>query len=171
MERSSTSKRLGTVPGGKPAEPDEAEFEFPPEDSVGYLLRDTYRAFSRELAARLAAEKVTIGMWYFLRALWEEEGLTQRELSRRIRMMEPTTVSALTAMERRGLVRRKSDPNDKRRRIVHLTAKGRALKAKLLPAAYMTNVLALEGIPEDEIAQFKKTLGKVKQNLIDLEDD
>lgn len=169
MERSSR-KNLDATVDGKAAELGDAEFEFPPEDSVGYLLRDTYRAFARQLAARLAEEKVTMGMWYFLRALWEEEGLTQRELSRRIRMMEPTTVSALTAMERRGLVKRERDPNDKRRRIVRLTAKGRGLKKKLLPAAYTANVLALEGIPEEEIEQLKKTLAKVKRNLIALDE-
>ena len=69
-------------------------FAFPPEASIGFLVRDTHRAFSRVLGAAIADAGVTIGMWFFLRALWEEDGLTQRELSRRIGMTEPTTVSA-----------------------------------------------------------------------------
>lgn len=169
MDRS--SKDVSASTNGKPADARAEGFEFPPEDSVGYMLRDTYRAFSRELASRIAHEKVTMGMWFFLRALWEEEGLTQRELSRRIGMMEPTTVTALTAMEQRGLVKRERDPNDKRRRIVRLTRKGRNLKAKLLPAAYQTNVLALEGVSEAEIGRLKKTLTKMKRNLDALNGD
>ncbi|MEX0924011.1 MAG: MarR family winged helix-turn-helix transcriptional regulator [Rhodovibrionaceae bacterium] len=164
MER--TSKRIAAAGIARPERPEAAEFEFKPEDSVGYMLRDTYRAFARELGSRLAHEKVSMGMWFFLRALWEEEGLTQRELSRRIGMMEPTTVSALASMERRGLVKRERDPNDRRRRIVRLTRKGRNLKGKLLPAAYATNQLALEGVSETEIRQLKKALSKMKQNLI-----
>ena len=169
MERS--SKNDSSTANGRPAEPAAEEFVFPPEDSVGYMLRDTYRAFSRELASRIAHEKVTMGMWFFLRALWEEEGLTQRELSRRIGMMEPTTVTALTAMEQRGLVERKHDPKDRRRRIVRLTPKGRRLKDKLLPAAFETNVLALEGVSESEIRRLKKTLTKMKRNLDALSGD
>lgn len=162
MERSTRNAAGGSA---KAESKEPAGFEFKPEDSVGYMLRDTFRAFSRQLALRLAREKVTMGMWYFLRALWEEEGLTQRELSRRIGMMEPTTVSALAAMERRGLVKRERDPNDRRRRIVRLTRKGRNLKAKLLPEAYQANVVALEGVSEAEIRQLKKTLRKMKANL------
>lgn len=161
-----SSKTIAVPQSKKAGRPKAADFEFKPEDSVGYMLRDTYRAFARELGSRLAQEKVTMGMWFFLRALWEEEGLTQRELSRRIGMMEPTTVSALAAMERRGLVTRDNDPNDRRRRIVRLTRKGRGLKAKLLPAAYETNLLALEGVSDAEIKQLKKALSKMKQNLI-----
>ncbi len=40
------------------------------------------------------------GQWYFLRVLWTEDGLSQRELSARVGTMEPTTVIALRSMER-----------------------------------------------------------------------
>ena len=80
--------------------------DFPPDQSVGYLVRETHRAFLRALGTRVSRHGVSTGMWYFLRALWEEDGLTQRELSRRVRMMEPTTATALESMERRGLISR-----------------------------------------------------------------
>ena len=77
-------------------------FHYTPGQSLGYLVRDTFRAFTRELEARIgAAAGVSIGHWYFLRALWEEDGLNQRELSRRVGMMEPTTVTAVNGMEAR----------------------------------------------------------------------
>src|SRR5262249_57263649 len=69
--------------------------DFPPDESSGYLVRDAHRAFQRLLERRIAAYGVTRGQWYFLRALWNEDGLTQRELSARVGMMEPTTVIAL----------------------------------------------------------------------------
>ena len=80
--------------------------DFPPDQSVGYLVREAHRAFLRALSARVSRHGVSIGMWYFLRALWEEDGLTQRELSRRVKMMEPTTATALESMERCGLISR-----------------------------------------------------------------
>jgi hypothetical protein len=36
--------------------------------------------------------------------LWEADGITQRELNERAGVMEPTTFSALKAMEKRGFV-------------------------------------------------------------------
>ena len=42
----------------------------------------------------------------FLRVLWTRDGLSQRELSERGGMMEPTTVIALRSREKAGLIRR-----------------------------------------------------------------
>ena len=61
---------------------------------------------SGSLEKRISPHGVTRGQWYFLRVLWEEDGLSQRELSVRVGMMEPTTVIALRSMEKAGLVRR-----------------------------------------------------------------
>ena len=140
-------------------------FDYRTDESVGYLLRDTHRAFSKVLQARIAPEHVTMGMWYFLRALWEEEGLTQRELSRRIGMMESTAVPALALMERRGLVRRQRDAKDRRRSCVFLTKRGRALKEVLLPHAKEANLVALEGISAADQAALRRVLRQVRTNL------
>src|ERR1041384_346587 len=89
--------------------------EFPPSESSGYLVRDAHRAFQRLLERRIAAYGVTRGQWYFLRVLWNEDGLSQRELSARVGMMEPTTVIALRSMERTGLIRRIRSKDDRRK--------------------------------------------------------
>ena len=141
------------------------EFVFRPEDSIGFLVRDTHRAFSRALGAAIADAGVTVGMWFFLRALWEEDGLTQRELSRRIGMTEPTTASAIDTMERRGFVTRRIDRADRRRRLVCLTDAGRALKGALLPMAYEVNVAASATLTPDEVATLRALLSRLKGNL------
>ena len=74
--------------------------DFPPAESSGYLVRDAHRAFQRLLEKRIAPYGVTRGQWYFLRVLWNEDGLSQRELSARVGMMEPTTVIACEAWKR-----------------------------------------------------------------------
>jgi DNA-binding MarR family transcriptional regulator len=139
--------------------------DFKPQDSVGFLVRDTYREFTKVLQAEIARQGVTLGMWFFLRALWEEDGLTQRELSRRIGMMEPTTVSALAHMERKGLIVRERDPEDRRRRRVFLTKPGRDLKKIMIPYAYEVNRIALDGVASEEVAQLRRILAKMRTNL------
>jgi len=144
---------------------DSDPFHYTPGQSLGYLVRDTFRAFTRELETRIAAEGVSIGQWYFLRALWEEDGLTQRELSRRVGMMEPTTVTAVNSMEAKGLVRRERDASDRRKMKIVLTPHGRGLKAKLLPCAKAVNELAAEGLSEEEVATLRRLLGRARRNL------
>ena len=73
------------------------------------------RAFQRLLEKRIAAYGVKRGQWYFLRVLWTEDGLSQRELSARVGTMEPTTVIALRSMEKSGLIRRVRSADDKRK--------------------------------------------------------
>jgi len=136
-----------------------------PDHSVGYLMRETHRAFMRELQLRVAPAGVTPGMWFFLRVLWQEDGLTQRELSQRVRMMEPTTVTALNNMERRGLVRRVPNPVDRRKVNIYLTARGRRLKAELLPHAIATNALALNGLAPGDVEELRRLLRHMKANL------
>lgn len=136
-------------------------------DDVAQLLRDAQRSLSRALADRIGDHGVTIGQWYFLRALWEEDGLTQRELSQRVGMMEPTTVAALNGMERRNLVRRVRNTRDRRKINIHLTEKGSALRQTLMPFEDEVNRLAVEGLSRGERESLRKALYQVVRNLSD----
>lgn len=144
------------------------DVEFHSETSVGYLLRDTYRAFTKVLQTRIAAQGVTIGQWYFLRVLWDEDGLTQRELSQRVGMMEPTTVTALNGMEKRGYVKRVRNTDDKRKVNIYLTDRGRSLRNLLLPHAIDVNIRAVAGVPAEDVEALRRTLHAMKRNLADL---
>ncbi len=106
--------------------------EFPLAESSGFLVRDANRAFQRLLEKRIAPYGVARGQWYFLRVLWNEDGLSQRELSARVGTMEPTTVIALRTMEKSGLIRRVRSTDDRRRSHVWLTPKAQRLRTELL---------------------------------------
>ena len=106
---------------------------FDPEDTVGFLIWDANRAMNREFSDRIAQHGVSLGLWPFLRALWERDGLTQRELSEKVRMKGPTTVAALNKLEERGLVRREENKKDARKINVYLTANGRRVYRKVIP--------------------------------------
>ncbi len=136
-----------------------------PENSLGYIIRDTHLAFARFLRARLTPYKVTPGQWFFLRALWDEEGLSQRELSMRVRTTEPTTASALRVLERNGLVRRIRNESDRRSINVHLTERGRDLKQELLPIVLEINTAAQEGLSPEEIRVVKRLTGRMRENV------
>ncbi len=138
---------------------------FPAQGSAGYLIRDAHRAFQYHLERRIAPHGVTRGQWYFLRVLWEEDGLSQRELSARVGMMEPTTVIALQGMERAGLIRRVRRADDKRTARVRLTAKARKLHDQLLPIARDITEQAEDGVPPRDIEVFRRVIARMTANL------
>ena len=138
---------------------------FPPRLSSGYLVRDAHRAFQRLLERRLAAYGVTRGQWYFLRVLWIADGLSQRELSARVGMMEPTTAIALRSMERSQLIRRLRADDDRRKVQVFLTAKAKRLRNELLTLARGITAEAEAGIGPRDIATFRRVVRRMTANL------
>jgi MarR family transcriptional regulator, organic hydroperoxide resistance regulator len=136
-----------------------------PEDRLAHLVKDATRALVRALQMRLAEHGVSFGHWTFLRILWERDGLTQRELSGQAGVMEPTTFSALTAMEKIGYVRRRRVAENRKNIYVFLTAKGRALKEKLVPLAEDVNRAAVTDIPDEDISKTREILIAIIENL------
>ena len=119
----------------------------------------------RGLQMRLAEHSVSFGHWTFLRILWESDGLTQRELSEQAGVMEPTTFSALKAMEKLGYICRRQMPGNRRKVFIFLTPKGRALKATLVPLAVEVNEVAVEGASAADIATARQMLLLMIRNL------
>jgi DNA-binding MarR family transcriptional regulator len=136
-----------------------------PEDRLAHLVKDATRALVRALQMRLAEHDVSFGHWTFLRILWEHDGITQRSLSNEAGVMEPTTFSALKAMEKRGYVTRRQMPDNRKNIYVHLTPRGRALKAKLVPLAEDVNRVAVAGIAPADVARSRAILLAIIENL------
>ncbi len=120
-----------------------------PNDRLAHLVKDATRALLRALQMRLAGHGVSIGHWTFLRILWEADGITQRELSAQAGVMEPTTFSALKAMEKLGFVTRRQLPDSR----------------KIVPLAEEVNELAVQAVPAADVAATRRTLLAVLENL------
>jgi DNA-binding MarR family transcriptional regulator len=148
------------MPRGRPV----PEIEYSPEVSVGYQLRKTSREMAGLLKAQIASENISIGMWYFLRALWERDGVIQRELTEYVGFMQPTTVAALRSMQSLGLVRMERDKTDRRSIRIFLTKEGRRLKARLLPKVAEINKIALKDVREEDFKLYLNVLKKIHDN-------
>jgi DNA-binding MarR family transcriptional regulator len=135
------------------------------DGSLGYIILAAHRAFTRALRERLEPHGVTLAQWYFLRELWQGEGLSQRELSRRMGVSEPTTVAALNLMTRRELIERRRENGDKRTLYIYLTPKGRALRRSLLRDGLSVNTAAADDLPPAEVERVKRLLLQMIDNL------
>jgi DNA-binding MarR family transcriptional regulator len=170
-KRASASAKPGTAPRPRPAAIGDTQRllrhwrDAVPNDRMAHLVKDATRALVRSLQTRLARHDVSFGHWTFLRILWESDGLTQRELSREAGVMEPTTFTALKAMEDRGYIVRRQLAGNRRKVHIFLTNEGRALKRTLVPLAEAVNRVAVRGVASADVAATRRTLMTVLVNL------
>ena len=135
------------------------------DERLARLIRSAARAFNRSLQLRLASHGVSFGQWIFLRILWNEDALSQRELSVRAGLTEPTTHTALARLEAMSLVERRQLPGNRRRQHAFLTPKGRSLRDKLEPLAVEANEKAVVGLDVGEQAALRRALLTMIRNL------
>ena len=136
-----------------------------PDDRLAHLIREATRLLVRSLQTRLQSHDVSFGHWAFLRILWEQDGLSQRQLSEAAGVMEPTTHAALHAMEQRGYIERRRQTGDLRNQHVYLTASGRRLKRLLVPLAIEVNEVAVQALPREDLATTRRVLHAIIVNL------
>lgn len=104
-------------------------------DSATFLATQLARGFTRALQGKASRLGFSPGQFPILLELWEEEGLTQRQLLDRVDVEQATIANTLSRMQRDGLIERRAHPSDKRAQQIFLTDKARAMRAEALIAA------------------------------------
>lgn len=135
------------------------------EESLGYQVNHLARLLAQALADRIAPHGVVPGQFAQLLALFEQDGLTQRELCDRVRIEQPTMANTLQRMQRDGLVQCTPDPADRRRIRVRLTEHARALESDLAAAARAVNAAATAGLTDAEKATYLSLTKRLIRNL------
>lgn len=132
---------------------------------VGYHVREAHKALTRSLADELARKGVALKHYYYLRALFEEDGITHIELGERVGMNRATVTRVVDTMMRAGLVRRVPDPYDRRKINLVLTPKAERLRVPLRNLVDEVNREALAGMTSAQAASLRDALRKIMNNL------
>ena len=139
--------------------------EMPPDIGVGKLLRRAHMAFAREFRERLAERGFTFGEFIHLERLWEEDGLNQKELSRRVGIASASSTQIIDLLEKNKLIERARNPGDRRSINVFLTPRGRAKKSELLSCAKEVNRVARKGLSPQAAGVLFAALQTIIENL------
>jgi len=139
------------------------EYDF--ENSVGYWVCVTSHAMKRALDTELARENITFRQWEVLAWLAMEGELSQVQLAERLGIEAPTLAGILSRMERDGWLERTSCPDDRRKKLIRPTPKVRAVWSRTVACCHRVRERATEGIPPDQLTQFKKTCEQIRANL------
>ena len=127
---------------------------FDKTQSAGYLANHMARLFAQRLHEGIKPLGLAPAQFVVLLELWNEDGLTQRELVQRLAVEQATMANTLSRMARDGLITREPHPTDRRASIVLLTDKARALEAPATETARSVNELALKAVTEEDRARF-----------------
>ena len=135
--------------------------DFKKDESAGYLANHMARLFANALHERIRPLGLAPAQFMTLLELWEEDGLTQKDLVRRLDIEQATMANTLKRMERDGLILRQENPTDRRAQLIRLTDKARALQDDATAAANEVNGIALSGLSDEERREFIRMMARV----------
>jgi len=93
------------------------------------VIAKSYRALSQLAERSIANTGLCLTDFGALEALLHKGPLTISEIQDKVRLASGSMTAAVDRLEKLGLVVRKASPNDRRARVVHLTAEGKRLAA------------------------------------------
>lgn len=103
---------------------------------------------------------LSIPEWRTIAITAESEGLTQQEVAARACMDKVTVSRAAIALTRRGLIAR-SQGDDKRARVLKLTAEGERLYAQVAPRALALEREIFGDFSADELSRLSNALDRI----------
>jgi len=108
---------------------------------------------------------VTRAQWVVLVRLDRFEGLKQSELAEMLDLKPITLTRLLDRLCGTGLIERRSDPNDRRAKRLHLTAAARPLLERLGDLGDELMATAFAGVAREHVEQMVAQLAIMKENL------
>jgi DNA-binding MarR family transcriptional regulator len=131
---------------------DDAVLATTPFQAVGFLLSSVGYAVSRRFHQILAPLQLEPREFALMRAVGAAEGQSQQAVAERLQIPPSRMVAFVDALEARGLLERRPNPQDRRARALHLTDDGRALlgRAFVLAVELERDVCAELSVAERE---------------------
>ncbi len=100
------------------------------DDHLCFAVYAASRALTRAYGPILEPLGLTYPQYLVLLVLWEEDGVPVKRIGQRLALDSATITPLLKRLEERGIVNRVRDEEDERVVRIHLTAEGKALKAR-----------------------------------------
>jgi DNA-binding MarR family transcriptional regulator len=134
--------------------------------SASYFLKRITQSFTNVLQMKLERHSITNTQVVVLFCLSSEDGQSQNELSKYFNIKAPTLTAILDQLERKGLIERRPDSQDGRKKRIYLSQSGtQFLKEKMFPIFNELEGNLLFGFSEEERNLFLSLLVRLHQNI------
>jgi DNA-binding MarR family transcriptional regulator len=102
--------------------------------------------------------------------LWDEGVLSQQEIADIIVKDKNSVTKLIDALEKKGLVFRMTDDQDRRLNKIHLTEQAKSLKDEITEVALNSTNNIIKDIPKEDLVAFIKVLNKMSENILSEEE-
>jgi DNA-binding MarR family transcriptional regulator len=136
-----------------------------PFRSVGFKLSSAGYVVARRFRAVLAPLQLEPREFALLRAVAATEGQSQQATGERLQIPSSRMVAFVDALEARGLIERRHNPDDRRTRTLYLTADGRDLLGRAFAAASVFEADLCADLSDAEREQLLDLLERVGTRL------
>lgn len=136
-------------------------------DRYSFILDQTARKV-KQFAQSSFAEKgfdITVDQWTVLKALYETEQLSQKELAKRCGKDQPTLTRIVDILLKKNLAERITDVADRRSLYLHLTQEGKLKVESLSPLVVEIRMKAWENLTDSDFEDFTRILNTIYNNL------
>ncbi|PWH82325.1 MarR family transcriptional regulator [Algibacter marinivivus] len=139
------------------------------DQSAGYLINMTALLLKREFSSAIKSHNidVTPEQWAILNRLNENSDLTQKEVAKLTFKDNANITRMVDKLEKKGLVIRHSDPNDRRSWNLSITKKGIEIRDLVEPLAVDILNKISKNISKKEMDSYNKISNKIINNLIE----
>ena len=110
------------------------------------------------------------GQGRILFALWQEQGISLSELSRKTALEKSTLTSMMDRLEGTGFIARVPSRNDRRVTLIRLTPKVKRLQETYMQITREKRDLVYSGFTPKEMDLFEGYLERILENLVAAED-
>lgn len=141
------------------------------DESMGFILNVTTRKFLQLLSLKFSSYDITTEQWSLLNLLEDHNGISQKDLAR-LSEKDPANVTRiLDQLEKKSLIKRLPNPEDRRSFLAHITNEGIELNKKLIPIEQDVVNIALNGLSDKKIALLKESLREITTNITNYTND
>lgn len=128
---------------------------------IGSHLRRAESAVFERFQRIVADQNITPSEFGIMLLIYENEGLSQSDLSKAIRADRSTVVALIDRFEERKLAMRTQSPFDRRSHALRLTEQGKAVMDRLIPRVHQHERDIVNRLNRDEQAQLLDLLSRI----------
>lgn len=133
--------------------------------SISRWISILYRYGQGFISRRVEKYNLGSGHYVFLIALYNNEGISQKQMAEYLKIDKSSTAKAVRQLEKEGYIKREIDNNDKRAYKIYLTEKALDIKSELYRVIQEWEALLLSDLSPQEKEMSLKLLKKMAENV------
>ena len=123
----------------------------------------SYRNFAQK-KLREHNYKITIDQWLIIKSILENPGIMQQELAEKVFKDNASITRIIELLVRSNYLRRKSNPDDRRKTILNVTSEGKLIIQKVQDLVVTNREAALAGVATGDLEATNNVLNSIINN-------